>query len=150
VVYDQELNQLLIGVGNGSPWNHKRRSEGKGDNLFLVSIVAVDPDTGKYKWHYQLNPGETWDFTATQQIMLADLSIGGKLRKVLMQAPKNGFFYVIDRTNGQLISAEAYAPQNWAERIDRHRPPGREAERALHRGPAMIVPSGMARTPGCR
>ena len=101
----QELNQLLIGVGNGSPWNHTYRSAGKGDNLFLASIVALDPDTGKYKWHYQLNPGETWDFTATQQIMLADLTIDGTARKVLMQAPKNGFFYVIDRTNGKLISA---------------------------------------------
>jgi PQQ-dependent dehydrogenase (methanol/ethanol family) len=144
VVYDQELNQLLIGVGNGSPWNHKRRSEGKGDNLFLVSIVSVDPDTGKYKWHYQLNPGETWDFTATQQITLADLSIDGKPRKVLMQAPKNGFFYVIDRTNGKLISAEAYAPQNWAERIDLAS--GRPVERPNVRyteGPAMVLPSGI-------
>jgi len=144
VVYDQELDQLLIGVGNGSPWNHKRRSEGKGDNLFLASIVAVDPDTGKYKWHYQLNPGESWDFTATQQIMLADLTIGGRLRKVLMQAPKNAFFYVIDRTNGKLISAEAYAPQNWAERIDLAT--GRPVEKPNARyteGPAMIVPSGI-------
>jgi quinohemoprotein ethanol dehydrogenase len=144
VVYDQELNQLLIGVGNGSPWNHKRRSEGKGDNLFLVSIVSVDPDTGKYKWHYQLNPGETWDFTATQQITLADLTIDDKPRKVLMQAPKNGFFYVIDRTNGKLISAEAYAPQNWAERIDLAT--GRPVEKPNVRyteGPAMVLPSGI-------
>ncbi len=144
VVYDQELNQLLIGVGNGSPWNQKYRSEGKGDNLFLASIVAVDPDTGKYKWHYQLNPGETWDFTATQQIMLADLTIDGQPRKVLMQAPKNGFFYVIDRANGKLISAEAYAPQNWAERIDLTT--GRPVERPNVRyteGPAMVLPSGI-------
>ncbi len=144
VVYDQELNQLLIGVGNGSPWNQKYRSEGKGDNLFLASIVAVDPDTGKYKWHYQLNPGETWDFTATQQIMLADLTIDGQPRKVLMQAPKNGFFYVIDRANGKLISAEAYAPQNLAERIDLTT--GRPVERPNVRyteGPAMVLPSGI-------
>ncbi|MCW2396892.1 PQQ-binding-like beta-propeller repeat protein, partial [Sphingobium sp. B8D3B] len=80
VVYDQELNQLLIGVGNGSPWNHKWRSAGKGDNLFLSSILALDPDTGAYKWHYQINPGETWDYTATQQIMLADLKIDGRDR----------------------------------------------------------------------
>ena len=144
VVYDQELNQLLIGVGNGSPWNQKYRSEGKGDNLFLASIVAVDPDTGKYKWHYQLNPGETWDFTATQQIMLANLKIDGQPRKVLMQAPKNAFFYVIDRTNGKLISAQAYAPQNWAERIDLAT--GRPVEKPNARyteGPAMVVPSGI-------
>ncbi len=144
VVYDQELNQLLIGVGNGSPWNQKYRSEGKGDNLFLASIVAVDPDTGKYKWHYQLNPGETWDFTASQQIMLANLTIDGRPRKVLMQAPKNAFFYVIDRTNGKLISAQPYAPQNWAERIDLAT--GRPVEKPNVRyteGPAMVLPSGI-------
>jgi len=144
VVYDQELNQLLIGVGNGSPWNQKYRSEGKGDNLFLASIVSVDPDSGKYKWHYQLNPGETWDFTANQQIMLADLSIDGRRRKVLMQAPKNAFFYVIDRTNGKLISAQPYAPQNWAERIDLAT--GRPVEKPNVRyteGPALVVPSGI-------
>ena len=144
VVYDQELNQLLIGVGNGSPWNQKYRSEGKGDNLFLASIVAVDPDTGKYRWHYQINPGETWDFTATQQIMLADLTVDGKPRKVLMQAPKNAFFYVIDRTNGKLISAESYAPQNWAERIDLAT--GRPVEKPNVRyteGPALVLPSGI-------
>jgi len=144
VVYDQELDQLLIGVGNGSPWNHKYRSEGKGDNLFLVSIVSVDPDTGQYKWHYQLNPGETWDFTANQQITLADLEIDGRPRKVLMQAPKNAFFYVIDRTNGKLISAEPYAPQNWAERIDLVT--GRPVEKPGVRytdGPALVLPSGI-------
>ncbi len=76
------------------------------------------PDTGEYVWHYQETPGETWDFTATQPIMLADLTIGGKPRKVLMQAPKNGFFYVLDRTNGQLISANNYVPQNWTSGMD--------------------------------
>jgi len=144
VVYDQELNQLLIGVGNGSPWNHKWRSQGKGDNLFLSSIVAVDPDTGKYKWHYQLNPGETWDYTATQQMTLATLKIDGKDRKVVMQAPKNAFFYVIDRTNGKLISAQPYARQNWADGIDvkTGRPiekPGVRYEGAA----ALITPSGI-------
>ncbi len=144
VVYDRELNQLLVGVGNGSPWNHKLRSAGKGDNLFLSSIVALDPDTGKYKWHYQINPGESWDYTATQQIMLADLTIDGKPRKVLMQAPKNAFFYVIDRTNGQLISAQPYAKQNWAERIDIKT--GRPVERPgvrYEKDPALIIPSGI-------
>ncbi|HEX9806895.1 MAG TPA: PQQ-binding-like beta-propeller repeat protein, partial [Alteraurantiacibacter sp.] len=105
VVYDPKYNQLLIGVGNGAPWNHRIRSEGKGDNLFLSSIVAVDPDTGRYKWHYQANPGDTWDFTNTQQITLATLDIGGRPRDVLMQAPKNGFFYVLDRKDGKLLSA---------------------------------------------
>jgi hypothetical protein len=144
IVYDPEFDQLLIGVGNGSPWNHRARSAGKGDNLFLSSILALDPDTGAYKWHYQENPAEMWDFTATQQITLADLTIDGKSRKVLMQAPKNGFFYVIDRANGKLISAEAYAPQNWAERIDLAT--GRPVERPEARyadAPHLQYPSGI-------
>ncbi len=144
IVYDPEFDQLLIGVGNGSPWNHRARSAGKGDNLFLSSILALDPDTGAYKWHYQENPGETWDFTATQQITLADLEIDGKTRKVAMQAPKNGFFYVIDRSNGKLISAEPYAQQNWAERIDLAT--GRPVEKPEARfadKPYVIFPSGI-------
>jgi len=144
IVYDKELNQLLVGVGNGSPWNHKIRSAGKGDNLFLSSILALDPDTGKYKWHYQINPGESWDYTATQQIMLADLNIDGKPRKVLMQAPKNAFFYVIDRTNGKLISAQPYARQTWAKGIDLKT--GRPIENPgvrYEKGPAFIIPSGI-------
>jgi PQQ-dependent dehydrogenase (methanol/ethanol family) len=144
IVYDPEFDQLLIGVGNGSPWNHRARSAGKGDNLFLSSILALDPDTGAYKWHYQVNPGETWDFTATQQITLAELTIDGKVRKVAMQAPKNGFFYVIDRSDGKLITAEAYAPQNWAERIDVAT--GRPVERPEARfadAPHLTYPSGI-------
>ncbi|KPL69205.1 alcohol dehydrogenase [Erythrobacter sp. SG61-1L] len=144
VVYDADFNQLIVGVGNGSPWNHRARSAGKGDNLFLSSILALDPDTGKYKWHYQVNPGETWDFTATQQITLADLTIDGKPRKVLMQAPKNGFFYVIDRSNGKLISAENFVPQNWAEKIDlvTGRPVEKPEARFANK-PYMIYPSGL-------
>ena len=118
IVYDPEMDQLYIGVGNGSPLTRKARSEDKGDNLFLSTIVALDPDTGNYIWHYQEVPGETWDFTATQQITLATLNIDGLATKVLMHAPKNGFFYVVDRSTGKLISAEKYAPANWAERID--------------------------------
>jgi quinohemoprotein ethanol dehydrogenase len=119
IVYDPELDQLYIGVGNGSPWNRVNRSAGKGDNLFLASIVALDPDTGKYLWHYQENPGESWDYTASQQITLATLPIDGKPRKVLLHAPKNGFFYVIDRTDGKLVSAEKFVNVNWADKIDR-------------------------------
>lgn len=118
IVYDQELDQLYIGVGNGSPWNQKLRSEGKGDNLFLSSVVALNPNTGEYLWHYQGTPGETWDFTQTQPIILATLKIDGKDRKVLMQAPKNGFFYVIDRTDGKLISAKGFVPQTWTKGVD--------------------------------
>ncbi len=116
--YDAETRTVFIGTGNGSPWNHKVRSAGKGDNLFLSSIVALDADTGAYKWHYQTNPGETWDYNAAMDMALADLVIGGKPRKVLMTAPKNGFFYVIDRLSGKLISATPFARVTWASSID--------------------------------
>jgi glucose dehydrogenase len=109
---------LYIGVGNGSPWNRNIRSPGGGDNLYLSSIVAIKPDTGTYVWHYQTTPSESWDYTATQHIILADLQINGALRKVLMQAPKNGFFYVIDRVTGKFISAKPYVYTNWATHID--------------------------------
>ena len=118
IAYDPDLDLVYFGIGNGNPWNHMRRSGGKGDNLFLSSILALRPDTGEYVWHYQTTPGESWDYTATQQIMLADLNIGGQVRKVLMQAPKNGFFYVIDRANGQLLSAKPYANITWASGVD--------------------------------
>ncbi|MDZ7768834.1 MAG: PQQ-dependent dehydrogenase, methanol/ethanol family [Woeseiaceae bacterium] len=116
--YDPELNLVYIGTGNGSPWARAIRSPDGGDNLFLASIVAVNADTGKYVWHYQTVPGDTWDYTAVQHMVLADLKIGGRERKVIMQAPKNGFFYVLDRANGQLISAENIMPVNWATHID--------------------------------
>jgi quinohemoprotein ethanol dehydrogenase len=118
MAYDPELDLLYIGTGNGSPWNQRIRSPGGGDNLFLSSIVALRPDTGAYVWHYQTTPGETWDYTATQHIILADLEIGGETRKVLMQAPKNGFFYVIDRATGALLSAKNFAPITWATGVD--------------------------------
>ncbi len=118
MAYDPDLNLLYIGVGNGSPWNQAYRSPGGGDNLYISSIVALNPDTGDYVWHYQTTPGETWDYTATQHIMLADMDICGKPRKVLMQAPKNGFFYVLDRATGKLISAKNYTAVTWASGID--------------------------------
>ncbi len=116
--YDPELDLLYVGVGNGSPWNREIRSPGGGDNLYLASILALDPDDGEYVWHYQTTPGETWDYTATQHMILADLEIDGLSRKVLMQAPKNGFFYVVDRETGELISAEPYIALNWATHVD--------------------------------
>lgn len=118
MAYDPELNLMYIGTGNGSVWNREVRSPGGGDNLYLSSIVAINPDNGEYVWHYQTTPGESWDYTATQHMILADLTIDGKARKVIMQAPKNGFFYVIDRTNGEFISAENYVPVTWASGID--------------------------------
>ena len=118
MAYDPDLNLLYIGVGNGSPWNRWVRSPQGGDNLFLSSIVALNPDTGQYVWHYQTTPGDTWDFTATQHMILTDLIIRNKKRKVIMQAPKNGFFYVLDRQSGELLSADKYVPVTWASHVD--------------------------------
>ncbi len=119
IVYDEELDQLYFGVGNGNPWNHGVRSGGEGDNLFLSSIVAVKPDTGEYLWHYQATPAETWDYTGTQHIIQAELEIDGQMRKVLYQAPKNGFFFVIDRLDGTLIDANPFVEGiNWASGYD--------------------------------
>ena len=142
MAFDPELNLLYIGVGNGSPWNRDVRSPGGGDNLFLASIVALNPDDGSYVWHYQTTPGETWDYTATQHMILADLEIDGAVRKVIMQAPKNGFFYVLDRATGAFISAEPFVPVNWASRIDPET--GRPVENPGARYPqetALIYPS---------
>jgi len=118
MAYDPELDLLYIGTGNGGPWEQSRRSPDGGDNLFLSSIIALKPDTGEYVWHYQTTPGDKWDYTATQHMILAELEIDGRLRKVIMQAPKNGFFYVIDRTDGKLISAENYVKVTWASHVD--------------------------------
>jgi quinohemoprotein ethanol dehydrogenase len=116
--YDPELNLIYFGVGNGLEWNQGYRSASQGDNWFLSSIVAINADTGNYVWHYQVTPGEEWDFDAVQQLILADLSIDGIRRQVLMQANKNGFFYVIDRKTGQLISAKNFTPVTWASGVD--------------------------------
>jgi PQQ-dependent dehydrogenase (methanol/ethanol family) len=115
ITYDRELDRVYIGVGNGSPWNRQIRSPGGGDNWFLASIVALDRATGEYVWHYQATPGDTWDATATQSMILTTLRIDGKPRKVLMQAPKNGFFYVIDRDTGKFLSAGNIVPMAKAE-----------------------------------
>jgi PQQ-dependent dehydrogenase (methanol/ethanol family) len=125
MAYDPDLDLLYFGVGNGAPWSHELRSGGEGDNLFLTSVVAVRPDNGAYAWHYQTTPAETWDYTATQHIMLADLTIDGRSRQVLMQAPKNGFFYVLDRADGSLISADNYVTMTWATGVG---PDGRPIE----------------------
>ncbi len=137
LAYDPELDLLYVGTGNGSPWNRNIRSPKGGDNLYLSSILALRPDTGELAWHYQTTPGDSWDFTATQHMILADLNIAGRPRKVLMQAPKNGFFYVLDRATGELLSADAYAPQTWAKGVDKKT--GRPIE-----DPAARYADGMA------
>ncbi len=118
IVFDEEFNNIYFGTDSGLPWDPSVRSPGGGDNLFLNSIVAVDADSGEYRWHYQTVPSDAWDLNAASQIILADLEIEGEKRKVLMQAPKNGFFYVIDRSNGKVISANNYVPVTWATHVD--------------------------------
>ncbi len=116
--YDAEFNAIYIGTGNGSPWNRKIRSPEGGDNLFLCSIVALDADTGEYRWHYQTTPGESWDYNSNMDIVLADLQLGDDAIKAILHAPKNGFFYVIDRASGKLVSAEPFVETTWASHID--------------------------------
>jgi PQQ-dependent dehydrogenase (methanol/ethanol family) len=141
MAFDPELNLMYIGTGNGSPWAHKKRSPAGGDNLYLASIVALNPDTGKYVWHYQETPADNWDYTSTQPMILADIQIDNKPRKVILHAPKNGFFFVIDRTNGQFISAKNFVDVNWATGYDQN---GRPIETAIARTadrPREIIPS---------
>ena len=144
MAYDPELDLLYVGVGNGGPHNREMRSPGGGDNLFLASIVALRPETGDYVWHYQQNPGETWDYTASQQMVLADITWQGRERKVLMQAPKNGFFFIIDRVTGELLSAEPFVPVNWASHYDLEtgRPVETPGSRYVDK-PFMLRPSGL-------
>jgi alcohol dehydrogenase (cytochrome c)/quinohemoprotein ethanol dehydrogenase len=118
IVYDADLDQLYIGVGNGGPWNSKYRSPNGGDNLFACSIVALKPENGDYVWHYQEDPNDAWDYDSDEQMILATLPIDGRPRKVLLHAPKNGFFYVIDRITGKVISAKPYTYVNWATGVD--------------------------------
>jgi quinohemoprotein ethanol dehydrogenase len=118
IVYDPEAGLLYVGTGNGSPWNRNIRSPGGGDNLYLSSILALDIDTGELVWHYQTTPGDNFDYTAVQPLMLAELTIEDVDRQVIMQAPKNGFFYVLDRLTGELLSAQAYVGITWAKGMD--------------------------------
>lgn len=135
LAFDPELNLMYVGTGNGAPWSRSKRSPAGGDNLYLASIVALNPDTGKYVWHYQETPGDNWDYTSTQPMVLADLKLDGQLRKVILHAPKNGFFFVIDRTNGKFISAKNFVDVNWATGYDANgrpleRPEARAADKA--------------------
>ncbi len=145
IAYDPKTNLVFFGTGNGAPWNSAYRSPSGGDNLFIASIVAVNADTGEYVWHYQETPGERWDYDATPPIMLATLKIDGTDRDVLMQASKNGFFYVLDRTSGQVLAADKFVDANWATHVDLHT--GRVAENPdsdYTRGkPVIVFPSGV-------
>jgi len=141
LTYDPDLKQLYLATGNGFPWNREFRSAGKGDNLFISSIVALDADTGQYKWHYQETPGDQWDYDAVQNMSLAELDIRGGKRKVLLHAPKNGFFYVLDRKSGEVLSAQPYVTVTWAKNVDLKT--GRPVETAGVRygiAPAIVAP----------
>jgi quinohemoprotein ethanol dehydrogenase len=118
MVYDPQLNLLYFGTGNGTFFDQSRRSPAGGDNLYIASVLAVNPDTGRLVWHYQEVPGDQWDFDVVQPMILADLKIGGKERKVLMHASKPGFFYILDRKTGEVLSAEKYVPVTWASHVD--------------------------------
>ncbi|MCW2393758.1 MULTISPECIES: PQQ-dependent dehydrogenase, methanol/ethanol family [unclassified Sphingobium] len=141
--YDPALRIVYVATGNGGPWNQHVRSPGGGDNLFLASVVALNVDTGDYVWHYQETPGDSWDFASAMDMILTDLPINGQVRQVLMHAPKNGFFYVLDRKTGQLLSAEKIVPVTWASHVDLKT--GRPVEAPNIRygdGPAVIAPTG--------
>jgi quinohemoprotein ethanol dehydrogenase len=118
ITYDPDLNMVYLGTGNGSPWGQRARSPKGGANLYIASVVALNADTGKYVWHYQETPSDNSDYTSTQPIILADIEVAGKPRKVILHAPKNGFFFVIDRTNGKFISAKNFVDVNWAKGYD--------------------------------
>ena len=122
MAYDPDENLVYIGTGNGATWAADVRNGGRQptflDNLYIASIVAINADSGQYKWHYQTTPGDQWDYDAIQHLLLADIRVNNRNRKVLMQANKNGYFYVLDRTNGEFISASEMAPVSWAKGID--------------------------------
>ena len=139
IVYDPSTDLVYIGTGNGVPWNRADRSPQGGDNLFIDSIIALKPETGDYVWHYQEVPGDDWDFDATQPIMTADLPINGVTRHVVMQAPKDGYFYVLDAATGELLSAKPFAPVNWSTGIDSNgRPIEAPNARDLEKGKQFV------------
>ncbi len=144
ITYDPEFDQVIFGTGNGTPWNQRIRSPGGGDNLFLSSVVALDAATGEYRWHYQTTPGETWDYNSNMDIVLADLEISGREVKAALHAPKNGFFYVLDRETGELVSAEPFAAITWATGMDMATGRPIEAQEARYEdGPTAVVPSAL-------
>ena len=117
-IYDPVTDLLIFGSGNGAPWNARIRDPKAGDNLYTASIIALRPDTGEYVWHYQEVPNDAWDYDAVSPMMLVDLTIKGEKKHTVLQPSKNGFFYVVDATNGKLLSADPFTEVNWATGVD--------------------------------
>ena len=118
IAYDPEADLVYVGTGNAGPWPEDVRKQKGKDNLYVCSVLAVKPETGKLEWYFQMVPGDSWDFDSVQQLMLADLTIKGRTRKVIMQANKNGFYYVLDRVTGEFISGQPFAEVTWAKGLD--------------------------------
>ncbi len=148
IAYDPETGYLLVGTGNGGPYATSKRSPAGGDNLYLGSLVALDPKTGRMVWHYQETPGDNWDFTSTQPLILTHLKVAGADRSVILHAPKNGFLYVIDRASGKLLKANPLVRMNWAKGIDpaTGRPILTPEDSDYTAGPRIVFPA----TPGAR
>src|SRR5579862_3022135 len=140
--YDPDANLVYVGTGNAEPWTQKFRGAKNLDNLYTCSILAVDLTTGKLKWYFQTVPNDNWDFDSVQQLMLLDLRIDGRVRKVLTQASKNGFFYAIDRVSGQFISAFPFVKVNWAKGVDDSGRPMVNAEAYYDTDPVAVYPTG--------
>jgi quinohemoprotein ethanol dehydrogenase len=146
MAYDPQTNTLFVGTGNGGPhpaWQ-RSRSGHITDQLYLSSIVALDAGTGRVKWHYQTTPGDNWDYAATSPFVMADINVGGKIRQVIMQAPKNGFFYVLDRNSGELLRASPYTPVNWARGVDMRTGRPILSDSGNYRGGAKVIWPSMA------
>lgn len=141
MAYDPELDLLYIGTGNASPYSYKERSPAGGDNLYLASIIAIKPETGTLAWYFQQIPGENWDYTSTQKFILADIELAGRMRQVIMQAPKNGFFYVLDRATGEFLSAKPFVPLNWTKGLDAKGRPIPSPQADYTTGPKLVFPS---------
>ncbi len=119
IVYDPVTDLVYFGTGNGTPWNERYRDPTGGDNLYLASIIALKPETGEYVWHYQETPADTWDYDAVSPMTIANVTLDGRERHVLMQPSKNGIFYMLDAATGKLLHAEPFTEVNWTTGIDR-------------------------------
>jgi alcohol dehydrogenase (cytochrome c)/quinohemoprotein ethanol dehydrogenase len=118
IVYDPTTDLVYFGTGNGTPWNQRFRDPSGGDNLYLASIMAVRLETGDYVWHYQTTPADRWDYDATSPLLITDLTLDGRQRHVVIQPCKNGFLYILDAANGELLRAQTYTEVNWADGVD--------------------------------